>query len=132
MRLVVCHNGTVRVPFRILTIGLAGAIGLLAQNPPDWRKIGGSGVDLMLASPATGAVDRVWYSGDGSTLFARTLSGRVFQTNDFETWKPAANPPDPSPMVRAMAVRQPEPGATVVAVSESASRIWAMGHQLSR
>ena len=116
----------------MLVLGLAGVIGLAAQNPPDWRKIGSSGVDLALASPATGAVDRVWYSSDGSVLYARTVSGRIFQTDDFESWKPSVNPPEPPPMMRAPAVRLPEPGAFVVAASPNAARIWAMGRQLSR
>jgi uncharacterized protein (TIGR03437 family) len=86
----------------------------------------------MLASPATGPVDRVWYSAEGSILYARTLSGKVFQTEDFENWKAAINPPDPPPLLRASAVRLPEPGAQIVSASYNQSRIWAMGRQLSR
>jgi uncharacterized protein (TIGR03437 family) len=107
-------------------------VGVLAQTSPDWRKIGGAGVDLMLASPATGPVEHVWYSIDGSVLYARTSSGKVFQTEDFENWKAAINPPDPPSLLRASAVRLPEPGALIVTASNSRSRIWAMGQQLSR
>src|ERR1700730_14127408 len=53
----------------------------------DWRHIGNSAIELALPSVATGAVDRVWYSQDGSTLYARTASGRTFQTSDFEGWQ---------------------------------------------
>ena len=132
MELCLCHKGTARATFRITFLALAGLGVVLAQNPPDWRKIGGTGVDLMLSSPASGPVDRVWYSADGSVLYARTSAGRVFQTDDFENWKPALNPPDPPPLARAAAVRLPEPGAQVVTVSDTAARIWALGRQLSR
>jgi hypothetical protein len=44
----------------------------------------------MLASPATGPVDRVWFAPDGSRVFARTHSGRVFETIDYEVWVPSA------------------------------------------
>lgn len=80
----------------------------------DWRRIGNSAIELGLPSAATGPVDRVWYAADGNTLYARTHSGRTFQTVDFETWKPVAdasitppaenNPPAPNP---------PEPGSRV-------------------
>jgi uncharacterized protein (TIGR03437 family) len=52
-----------------------------------WRHVGNSAMELALPSLATGAVDRVWYSADGSILYAKTASGRVFQTSDFEQWK---------------------------------------------
>jgi len=57
-----------------------------------WRHIGNSAIDLALPSVATGAVDRVWYSSDGSNLYARTVSGRIFQTSDFEQWKLVTDP----------------------------------------
>src|SRR5215472_15440167 len=105
MDLSVCHKGTGRLSVRLLTLALAGAIGLVGQSSPDWRKIGGAGVDLRLASPATGGVNRVWYSADGTLLFARTFSGKIFQTRDFDNWAPAENAPTPSPVVRADAAR---------------------------
>lgn len=86
----------------------------------------------MLSSPATGPVSRVWYSADGSVLYARTFENRIFQTEDFETWKPAVNPPDAVPMARAAAVRLPEAGAMVMAASNNPARIFALGRQLSR
>lgn len=66
-----------------------------AQKAPDWRRIGGTSVDLSLASPAGGSVDRVWFSPDGSTLYARTHSGWVLKTADFETWEPATGVSEP-------------------------------------
>lgn len=55
----------------------------------DWQRVGSTVMDLSLASPAGGPVDRVWYSADGSRFFARTQVGRVWQTADFESWQPA-------------------------------------------
>ena len=65
-------------------------MGLSAQTTPDWRRIGNSLIDRSLAGLATGPVDRVWYSADGSQLLVRTPSGRTFATSDFETWHEAA------------------------------------------
>lgn len=62
---------------------------------PDWRHIGNSAVEWGLASPASGPADRVWFSADGARLFVRTTTGRVFETADFEKWRPsAAAPPE--------------------------------------
>jgi uncharacterized protein (TIGR03437 family) len=71
---------------------------VLAQTLPGqapgvgWRHIGNSAMELALPSLATGPVDRVWYSSDGSSLFARTASGREFQTSDFEQWRLVTDP----------------------------------------
>src|SRR5271157_623869 len=109
MELDVCHKGTVRVPVRIIVLALVTVVGVLAQSLPDWRRIGTSGIDLMLASAATGPVEQVWYSADGAVLYARTFTGKIFQTEDFEAWQPALNPPEPAPLLRVPAVRLPEP-----------------------
>jgi uncharacterized protein (TIGR03437 family) len=81
----------------------------------------------MLASPATGSVDRVWFSG--STLYARTHSGRTLQTADFESWTPvsAIEPPAES---AAQPIRTPESGARTVAVSLDGYALFALGRQL--
>jgi uncharacterized protein (TIGR03437 family) len=101
-----------------------------AQAPADWRRIGGSSFDLMLASPATGPVEQVWYSPDGSLLYARTVSGRTFQTADFADWIPVSAPVNP-PVVpeTATAQRLPESGARLVA---AASQVYAVGRNLWR
>lgn len=76
------------------------------QFHPDWRHIGNAAVELALASPASGAVERAWFSPDGSRLFVRTATGRVFQTVDFEKWQPsAATPPEPPESAGGQAVR---------------------------
>jgi len=102
-----------------------------AQNPPDWRKVGGASVNLALASPATGRVEQVWFSLGGSTLFARTQSGKVFVTADFVAWSPASDPVDAPALMPATAVRLPENGAAIVMVNDPTS-IFALGRQVSR
>lgn len=91
-----CPSATVRKFYRAAAIVLAGA-GTLYAQVPEWRRVGNTVVDAGLAGTAGGAVDRVWYSPDGSRLFARLRSGATFSTGDFETWQAAAaEPPAPS------------------------------------
>jgi uncharacterized protein (TIGR03437 family) len=103
---------------RTAVLGLASAgLAALAQIPAagpqlDWRHIGNSAIELALPSAATGPVDRVWYSSDGATLYARTRSGRTFQTADFETWAAVSGAPSaPPPAVDGQAPNSPETGA---------------------
>src|ERR1700685_1974771 len=85
---------------RRATIRAAGCLGLAAlpwcllgpawgqETGSNWRHVGNSAIESGgLPSEATGPVDRVWYSADGSSLFAKTASGRVFRTSDFEQWQ---------------------------------------------
>ena len=48
-----------------LAAGAAFALSVLAQTAPqpptEWRKVGGASAELLLASPATGPVDNVWF-----------------------------------------------------------------------
>lgn len=129
-----CHKGTVGTAVRTLTLVVAGVLGLTGQTTTDWRKVGGSGVDLQLAGAATGPVTRVWYSADGAALYARTESGQVFRTSDFDTWAPVPAGSDAAddaalPVI-ASAARVPEQGAIVLASNSGSSRIFALGHQL--
>ena len=99
-------------------LAFAGLVSLAQAPTPtsgpqlDWRHIGNSAIELALPSAATGPVDRVWYSNDGATLYARTHSGKTFQTTDFETWKPVPDSPAaPPPAVDGQVANSPEPGA---------------------
>src|SRR5216683_2881130 len=99
-RPAVCHKGTRWV--RSATLLVASCAGVWGQTAPDaaapkWRQIGNDAVDISLAAPATGPVDAVWYSADGSRLYARTRAGGVFETADFENWIPAPAAPAPPP-----------------------------------
>ncbi len=95
---------------------------------PDWRKVGPSSAELMLASPATGPVEQVWFSTQGSVLYARTRTG-IFWTADFETWTPAPEGSEAPATVPASAARLPEPGATIAGVSTRSS-VFALGRDL--
>jgi uncharacterized protein (TIGR03437 family) len=121
-----------RVPIRLVGLVLAGVFLAAAQTQPNWRKVGGSSVDLMLASPATGPVERVWYSPDGSLLFARTLSGKVFETADFETWAAVAEGAETNVLIPATAARLPEPGARVFSTAANPSKMYSLGQHLLR
>jgi len=114
----------------LVGLALAGALAASAQT--DWRKVGGASVELMLAAPATGPVDRVWFSPDGSVLYARTGSGKIFQTANFETWIPATDAPVPPRTTPAQAVRLPEHGANPVTTPYNRTTIYALGRQLFR
>ena len=126
---LVCRKGTFR---NIVVLAVLAVVGATAQVRPDWRKVGTSAVELMLASPATGPVDRVWFSGDGAQLFARTTSGKTFATTDFETWTPANGAVEAIAGPGSAAARLPEASARVVASPSDPSRIYALGSQLSR
>src|ERR1700683_181276 len=106
--------GTIRVGALVLALTAIAS----AQNPPDWRKVGGASVNLTLASPATGPVRQVWFSQGGSTLFAQTQSGKVFETADFVSWSAVTDPVDAPAVTAATAVRLPETGASIVMASD--------------
>lgn len=125
-----CRNETLRRAVLLVTLGTA-ATAAYGQVVADWRNVGGSAVDLSLAAPATGVVDQVWFSPGGSSLFARTQSGRVFQTADFETWT-AAEPGEAPAPVAASAARLPEAGARVIAAAGNRARVYGLGRQLFR
>jgi uncharacterized protein (TIGR03437 family) len=96
-----------------------------AQTPADWYHAGNHLVDLSLADLATGPVDRVWYSADGGTLYARTATGKTFETSDFETWRVSvAMAP---PVMDALPGRSPAPesGAHLRAVAAQPSTLYA-------
>ncbi len=126
-----CHKGTtVRNAFRIGTLALLAALAASAQTPADWRKIGSPAIDLQLAAPANGPVEQVWYAADGLALYARTASGKVFRTSDFENWSPASGVSDAAVLPEVAAARRPEPNVTLVAGNSSSSRVFALGRQL--
>jgi uncharacterized protein (TIGR03437 family) len=104
----------------------------VAQPRSEWRKIGASAVELRLASPATGPVERVWFAPGGSLLYAQTRSGQAFETTDFENWSPAADPAAPAPTLRPTAARLPDAGAQTVEFPQNVSRIYALGKNLWR
>ena len=111
----------------VLLLALAG---LAPAQSTNWRRVGNSAVDLLLASPATGPVDKVWFSDSGGTLYARTRSGKVFETSDYEVWLPSLNVVEPAMQPAPQVVRTPENGARLVV--SAFGRIYAVGRQLFR
>ena len=132
-----CRRTTVLLVVGWLAISLLAISSLLeGQTVPAggiaWRHIGNSAMELALPSLATGAVDRVWYSPDGADLFAKTASGRVFETGDFEQWKlvtdAKANPPaDNTPP----AANTPEAGLKLANAAAS-GRLYGVAHDVYR
>ena len=91
----------------------------------EWRRVGNTVVDLSLASPAGGPIDRVWFSSDGLRLFARTPAGKIWQTADFESWQPA---PAAEPPPRSNVIAPNPEGNISVAHGTRASRLYAAGN----
>jgi uncharacterized protein (TIGR03437 family) len=114
----------------LLCLGPAHALGQVL----DWHHLGNSLVDLSLAGLAGGPVNRVWYSADGSALFAATSSGRVFQTNDFDTWQALPDGAAPPPRAESAALprRLPELGASVRNAIGQGSALFAFGQFVYR
>src|SRR5260370_13763947 len=110
MDTLMCQSATARA--RIAGICLLTALTAAAQTtPPSWRRIGSAAIDLALASPATGPVSRVWFSADGSRLYALTAAGRVFETAHLETWLLMAEPAQPPAFPEGRRLADPYSGA---------------------
>jgi uncharacterized protein (TIGR03437 family) len=123
--------GSVAAAAVLAAVGLASA-----QTRPepavttlDWRHVGNSAIDLGLAAVATGPVTRVWYSSDGTQLFAATGSGRVFTTSDLDGWT-ASQDPLPASESNVPALSVPEPHATVRDAGQG--RLYAFGQEAWR
>src|SRR6266404_1948979 len=124
-----CRKDTNRRLAVLAVVAMFGALSAKSQTAPlalDWRHIGNSGLDLSIAGVATGPVDRVWYSSDGSKLYTRTGSGKVFQTEDFERWTAASDVAAPV-AGSAAAPGVPETGAVLRAVSGGSGRVYGFG-----
>lgn len=120
---------------RLFAGAILASVWAIAQSPvtnPDWRRIGSPSVELGLAAAATGPVDAVWFGAAGNRLYARTRSGKTFQTDDFDTWSAATSASAGPPLVSAAALRLPESGARVVASPVNPGRLYALGRHLSR
>lgn len=95
----------------------------LAQSAPAWNRVAGTTLNLGLAGPATGPVQAVWYSAAGDRLFARTASGRVFETSDFQQWKLNASDSVPEAALTPPAIPSLErPGAGLQIATRGARR----------
>jgi len=132
----VCHKETTYWRRLVLAIPLGAAV-LAAQTiPVEWRRLGNASMEIGLASPATGPVLAVWYSADGSRLYARTRPNRVFETIDFENWTAVQGVIEPSvgtaDVPPPAGDRMPESGAKLVVSPVQPGRVYALGNQLYR
>jgi uncharacterized protein (TIGR03437 family) len=134
----VCHRTTQVTG--VIALVLLGAIHAAGQDTSvrtrrvpalEWRRVGPTNLELGLASPAGGPVDRVWFSADGARLFARLGSGGIFVTDDFENWVTAVDVEVPTPPP-ALPVRLPEPKSRVAEVALQRSRMYAAGQYAYR
>ncbi len=131
-----CRVDTIMAVQRLFIGSVLAAALAVGQTMPesvrlDWRKVGSTSVDRMLAAPATGAVDEVWFGPEGRTLYARTHSGRVFETIDFEDWTLAAPSVARSEASGAVtAERLPTANAVLRASPADAHRVYALGDNL--
>jgi uncharacterized protein (TIGR03437 family) len=118
----------------VLVCGLTAAWGQASPDAaaPKWRQIGNDAVDISLAAPATGPVDLVWYSADGSRLYARTRSGGIFETADFEHWTASIIAPAPPPDAAATVDRAPAQNVKLVPAPSDPLRVFALGQHVFR
>ena len=86
-----------------------------------------------MPSVTTGPVSRVWYSEDGSALYAQTVSGRTFATEDFEQWKQVQDrsltPPAPA---TPEAVTIPEAEAKLRSQPGGSNHVYGVGQNAYR
>src|SRR5215471_9650558 len=115
---------------RLATAAFALALGSLGVRGESWVRLGNSAIDLSLAGLATGPVSRVWYSGAGDSVFIQTQSGKVFESKDFETWKPStAAAPDAG---NASIGRAPEAGAKLRLAAGQSGAAYGFGQFVYR
>jgi uncharacterized protein (TIGR03437 family) len=119
----------------LLLAGGALAQTVTDQKPgfaPDWRRIGNSALELMLAAPASGPVERAWFSQDGSRLYVRTGSGITFETADYENWRRAAADPPEGPGDAAAPASAPSGSILVRSNPANPSRMYSLGAEVQR
>jgi len=124
-----CKNATVW----IIAASVFTMAAVSGQNPPSWHHIGNTSVDLGVAGLASGPVDRIAYSADGSALRIRTGFGLLFETSDFETWhetSPGAISLQTAPAVEG--IRLPEASSQLRASSQASRRLYAAGAYVYR
>jgi uncharacterized protein (TIGR03437 family) len=99
---------------------------------PDWRRIGNYALELRLAAPASGPVERAWFSQDGSRLYVRTGSGVTFETADYEKWRPAAAEPPAEPGALATPASAPPGSFLVRSNPANPARLYSLGSEVQR
>ncbi|MEQ1886122.1 MAG: hypothetical protein ABL967_13745 [Bryobacteraceae bacterium] len=124
-----CSRATHRTQAAAICIGALLSAYAYAQPAPvqtEWRRVGGFVHDGALAGPASGPVNRVWYSADGVKVGVETATGRRYETADLETWI-ATSASAPSPQPHATPINLPERGAIVRRPFGQNARLYAFG-----
>jgi uncharacterized protein (TIGR03437 family) len=112
-------------------VGLVLAVSAAAQAP-DWRRVGNAALDLELAGLATGPLDRVWYASTGDRLWARSSSGKTFETSDFDHWSAAPTDASVPALLQGWSTNLPENGAQVRNPVNPSPRVYAFGQSVYR
>jgi uncharacterized protein (TIGR03437 family) len=137
-----CRRATIRLIAATLLLAAPGWYAWAQLTPGqsvgqsiglDWRHIGNAAIDLPLPSVATGPVDRVWYSSDGSVLYVRTQSGRIFETTNFDQWQRVLDtkvvpPSRENPATSSL----PEPRLKAAAQVAGSSTVYVIGRDAYR
>ena len=127
-----CRTATFRVGWvRLVILPLCVSAPVWAQGTA-WRHIGNSAIEEALPSAGTGPVDRVWYSPDGLSLFAKTASGRVFRTADFEQWQLDGKATPPVRHEAEAAARIAPAFKLVTPSTAAAGRLYGIGRDVYR
>lgn len=111
----------------VLILALASAT-LGAQ---EWRQIGNSSLLRGLAGPASGPVERVWFT-EGGAVGVRLFSGNSFESDDLETWKASPAAAIPEAQSDAEARRKPQPAAGLRALARRSATLYAVGASVWR
>ena len=127
-----CRTATFRVGWvRLVILPLCVSAPVWAQGTA-WRHIGNSAIEEALPSAGTGPVDRVWYSPDGLSLFAKTASGRVFRTGDFEQWQLDGKATPPAREEAEAAARIAPAFKLLTPSTAAAGRLYGIGRDVYR
>lgn len=113
-----------RGPVVALGVLLAFVPASLAQQSSGWKRVAGTTVDQGLASAASGPVAALWYAPGTRSLLARTLSGRVFETADFNQWKLSSAGPGIEIQISSTSSRTYALGLDNVLASDDGGRNW--------
>jgi len=128
-----------RVSICTLVLVAAGFQTLPAQTSAatvalEWRRAGNLSLDrsttLGLAGLASGPVSRVWYSTDGTTIYALGFNGRVFETADLAQWTVRTTGAPPADVANDFARTRPETAARIRRGARE--RVFAFGRFIYR
>ena len=112
---------------------LLGATALPAA-PPDWQRMGGTGVAAGLAGPAGRPIEDAWFSADGRSLNVVLLGNSLWTSEDLGlTWSPVARDPnEPVATLGATAAGDGTAFSSIVRNPYRTAVSYALGEHLYR